>query len=104
VILLGGQAKGESFAPLVPLLARHRAVVCFGGSGPVVADELVRLGVDVVRVGPLDEAVAVARSLARPGDAVVLSPACASFDAFRNFEHRGQVFAALARGPEGGSA
>jgi UDP-N-acetylmuramoylalanine--D-glutamate ligase len=97
VVLLGGQAKGPGFAALAPLLARHRAVVTFGGSGPDIAAELRGAGVAVHEVGPLADAVALAATLAAPGDAVLLSPGCASFDAFTNFEHRGRVFAALAR-------
>ncbi len=97
VVLLGGQAKGESLAPLAPLLGRHRAVLCFGGSGAAMAVELEALGVAVERVGSLEDAIVRARALAQPGDAVLLSPAAASFDAFRNFEHRGQTFARLAQ-------
>lgn len=98
VVLLGGEAKGGGFAELAPALARHRAVVCFGGSGPAIADELEAAGVAVHRVGWLADAVAAARGLALPGDAVLFSPACASFDEFRNFEHRGDVFRAAAQG------
>jgi UDP-N-acetylmuramoylalanine--D-glutamate ligase len=56
------------------------------------------VGVVALRVAGLAEAVEAARGLASPGGAVLLSPGCASFDAFQNFEHRGQVFRALARG------
>jgi UDP-N-acetylmuramoylalanine--D-glutamate ligase len=97
VILLGGQAKGEPFAELAPLL-RGWEVVTFGGDGPKIADELAALGVELHRTGPLAEAVGLAGRLARDGQIVLLSPGCASFDEFQNFEHRGRVFAALARG------
>ncbi len=97
VVLLGGEAKGPGFVALAPLLARHRAVITFGGSGAAIADELAAAGVAVIRAGALSEAVSTARGLARSGDAVLLSPGCASFDAFQNFEHRGRVFGALAR-------
>jgi UDP-N-acetylmuramoylalanine--D-glutamate ligase len=100
VVLLGGQAKGAGFAALAPLLLAHRAVVTFGGSGPDIADELASAGVDVNRTGSLEDAVVWARRLAQPGDAVLLSPGCASFDAFDDFEHRGRVFSALAAGEE----
>ncbi len=96
VVLLGGEAKGPGFAVLAPALARHRAVICFGGSGAMIADELQAVGVTVAQVGSMDDAMALARTLARPGDAVLLSPACASFDAFRNFVHRGDTFRAYA--------
>lgn len=98
VVLLGGQAKaGGGFANLAANLQRHRAVITFGGSGAEIADELDGAGATTVRATDLADAVRRARNLAREGDAVLLSPACASFDAFSNFEHRGRVFAALAR-------
>lgn len=105
VVLLGGEAKDPSaadYAALAPKLARHRAVVAFGGSGAAVADVLAAAGHPVAtleRVDTLEAAVARARALARPGDAVLLSPGGASFDAFRSFVHRGEVFRALARAP-----
>lgn len=96
VVLLGGDGKeGEDYARLAPALARARAVICFGRTGPVIARALE--GLPLHTVGPMADAVALARRLARPGDAVVLSPACASFDEFRSFENRGDVFRALAR-------
>ncbi len=103
VVLLGGQGKpfadgSLGAAALAPALGRHRAVVTFGQDGARIADELAAVGVTAQRVGRLGDAVSLARSLARPGDAVLLSPMCASFDEFRDFEHRGDVFAALARG------
>ena len=97
VVLLGGQAKGDLFADLVPDLEGWR-VVTFGGSGEVVARELEAAGVSVHRAGGLGDAVDRARNLAKPGEIVLLSPGCASFDEFRNFEHRGEVFRALVRG------
>lgn len=98
VVLLGGEAKGRGFAALAPILAEHRAVVCFGQDGPAIADELEEAGVTAHRAGDLAEAVALAGELAREGDAVLLSPGCASFDAFDDFEHRGRVFRVLAQG------
>jgi UDP-N-acetylmuramoylalanine--D-glutamate ligase len=97
VVLLGGQAKGDGFAALAPLLAEQRAVVCFGASGPAIADELASVGIATRRATGLADAVHLARALARAGDAILLSPGCASFDEFSDFEHRGTVFAALAQ-------
>lgn len=105
VVLLGGRGKPASdgslgFGPLARALARHRAVIAFGESGPLIATELERAGAAVTLVGSLAAAVERARAVARPGDAVLLSPGCASFDEFRDFEHRGDVFADLAQGRE----
>ncbi len=97
VALLGGQAKGPGFDALAPLLDRHRAVVTFGSSGPSIARELRDAGVAVTGCSTMEEAVQVARRIALQGDAVLLSPGCASFDAFTDFEDRGRVFADLAR-------
>lgn len=96
VVLLGGQAKRVDghlgFGSLVPLLSRHRAVICFGDDGPEIADELTAEGLDPHRVHHMDEAILLARELARPGDVVLLSPGCASFDHFPNFAERGRIF------------
>lgn len=92
VVLLGGQAKGDGFIELESALRRHRAVVTFGASGGAIADELLGAGLKLVRMGDMGAAMEAARGLACAGDAVLLSPGCASFDEFDNFEHRGDVF------------
>ena len=98
VLLLGGQAKaGDSFRTLGPLLATHRGVLTFGASGDAIASDLEAVGLSPVRCSTMVEAVRRARSLAMAGDTVILSPGCASFDAFRNFEHRGEVFQSIWR-------
>lgn len=95
VALLGGQGKsGATYERLVGPLRAAR-VVTFGASGPTIAAALREGGLAPVEVDTLDDAVARAASLARPGDVVLLSPACASFDAFKDFEHRGRHFRAL---------
>lgn len=96
VLIAGGLGKGQDFAPLAAAARGrvHHAVV-LGQDGPRLAAALEAAGVPVSRVGSLGEAVAQARAHARPGDVVLLSPACASFDMFQHFEHRGDVFRAL---------
>ncbi len=96
VLLLGGRAKERSpWNQLLLPLTKARAVVAFGEAGPQISDQLRAGGQDVVDAADLPRALLAGRALARPGDAVLLSPACASFDAFTDFEHRGRAFAAL---------
>lgn len=97
VVLLGGISEGADVGALAPLLARHRAIGCFGRDGSTIAASLRARGLDPVCVDTLADAVTWARAVAQPGDAVLLSPACKSFDAFRSYAHRGEVFAVLAR-------
>ncbi|HVZ48516.1 MAG TPA: UDP-N-acetylmuramoyl-L-alanine--D-glutamate ligase, partial [Gemmatimonadaceae bacterium] len=102
VVLLGGRHKGESYASLAGSLARHaRLVIAYGEAGEQIAADLAAAGRDVAveRLGSsFEEVIARARAAARPGDAVLLSPACSSFDMFRNYEERGAAFRRLARG------
>ncbi len=101
VLLLGGYDKGGDFAALrAPLAApgRIRALVTFGKAGPALAALLDGAAPRTVRAGSLAEAVARAREAARPGDVVLLAPGCASFDAYRNFEERGEDFRRIVRG------
>jgi UDP-N-acetylmuramoylalanine--D-glutamate ligase len=105
VVLLGGKDKGEDFAPLAaPLRAKARAVVCYGEAGGRLLKALEAAygshSPVVIRsvTGTFDEALGAARALAQPGDLVLLSPACSSFDQFRNYEARGERFAAVVQG------
>jgi UDP-N-acetylmuramoylalanine--D-glutamate ligase len=94
VLLLGGRHKGEPYTRLrVPLEGRCRAVIAYGEAGPQIQADL-GTGLRVVRAGSFDEVIATARAVARPGDAVLLSPACSSYDMFRNYEERGDRFRA----------
>lgn len=93
VLIAGGDGKGQDFAPLhEPVTARARSVVLIGKDAGLIARALKNTGVPLLHATTLQEAVKVAYSVARPHDAVLLSPACASLDMFRNYVHRAQVF------------
>ncbi len=97
VVILGGDGKGQDFAPLAGPLARHaRAVALIGRDGPAISALLGPVcrdhGLAMAQHASLDEAVPWCFAQARPGDAVLLSPACASLDQFRNYGHRAEVF------------
>ena len=93
VLIAGGDGKGADFSGLAESVAKYcRAVVLMGRDAPLIAAALGN-AVPQVFVNSLDDAIEQSRSLARPGDAVLLSPACASFDMFKNYEERGQLFA-----------
>ena len=94
VLLLGGRHKGEPYTRLGPLLKdRCRLVVAYGEAGDKVEADL-RDTVAIVRGGTFDDVLTRARDAARPGDAVLLSPACSSYDMFDNYEERGETFRA----------
>jgi UDP-N-acetylmuramoylalanine--D-glutamate ligase len=98
VVLLGGDGKGQDFAPLAPALARHaRAAVTLGRDAPLLEAACEAAGVPFERAATLDAAVDAAFARAEPGDAVLLSPACASLDMFRGYEHRAEVFVGAVR-------
>ena len=95
VLIAGGDGKGQDFSPLAaPVAARARGVVLIGRDADAIAAVLRDCGVPIRRSGTMVEAVREAYALSRPGDAVLLSPACASFDMFRNYVHRGEAFVA----------
>eukprot|EP01133_Synstelium_polycarpum_P019377 gene19377-23195_t len=93
VLIAGGDGKGQDFSPLAEPVSRYvRAVVLIGRDAPALRAALEPAGVDIVDCATLPEAVKRASGLALAGDAVLLSPACASMDMFKNYAHRAQVF------------
>ncbi len=98
VLIAGGEGKGQDFAPLRDAVVHAaRAVVLIGRDAQLIRAAVGTTGVPVLSAASMEEAVVLAAGLARPGDAVLLSPACASFDMFRNYAHRGEVFQAAVR-------
>ena len=96
ILILGGEGKGQDFSPLAGVVARHaRQVLLIGRDAARIEQALS--GLPTERCASLEAAVARAAACARPGDAVLLSPACASFDMFRDYRHRGEAFAAAVR-------
>lgn len=97
VLIAGGDGKSQDFSPLRAVLAdKARAVILIGRDAPLLAAALGE-DIPVQRATSLEAAVALAARLAQPGDSVLLSPACASFDMFSGYEERGAVFAAAVR-------
>ena len=94
--ILGGRGKGADFRPLAAAVARRcRAVYLIGEAAGELAEALEPAAVPLHDCGDLEHAVSAARAAARPGDVVLLSPACASFDQYERFEARGEHFRAL---------
>ncbi|MHB9119391.1 MAG: UDP-N-acetylmuramoyl-L-alanine--D-glutamate ligase [Burkholderiales bacterium] len=102
VLIAGGEGKGQDFTPLRAAVAgKARAVVLIGCDGPAIAAALADCGVPVLAAADMEDAVRTAQQAAQAGDAVLLSPACASFDMFRNYAHRAEVFVAAVKQLEG---
>jgi UDP-N-acetylmuramoylalanine--D-glutamate ligase len=98
VLIAGGDGKGQDFSPLKqPVTDNARAVVLIGRDAPLIEKELLETGVALYHAADLPEAVNIARKLAQAEDAVLLSPACASFDMFKNYVHRAEVFVAAVK-------
>jgi len=97
VLLLGGRHKGEPYTALADGLRRiARVVLAYGEAAPIIQQDLAGI-VPVERLGnDFAAVIARARAIARPGDVVLLSPACSSYDMFRNYEERGAAFRRLA--------
>jgi UDP-N-acetylmuramoylalanine--D-glutamate ligase len=92
VLIAGGKDKGGSYAPLAEVMKKYgRAAVLIGEAAPKIWDVLSPV-VPVEMAVDMDEAVKLAAGMAERGDAVVLSPACSSFDMFRDYAHRAEVF------------
>ncbi len=97
VLIAGGRDKGGAYAPLVGALARKGRAAVLIGEAAAAIESAIGDRVPVRRAASMDEAVRVGASLARPGDAVLLSPACSSFDMFRDYKHRGDEFVRAVR-------
>ena len=99
-LILGGKHKGSPYTPLNELLReRVRRVYTIGAAAPLVEHDLDP-AVEFVRVGTVEAAVRRAAECARPGEVVLLSPACASYDQFPSYEHRGRHFKEIVRALE----
>lgn len=99
VVILGGDGKGQDFSPLADPVARHaRAAVLIGRDAPQIRAVLAPQGVTILEAESMDQAVRLAAGRAHAGDAVLMSPACASFDMFQDYEHRARVFREAVRG------
>ena len=102
VVILGGDGKGQDFTPLqTPVAAHARVAVLIGRDAPKIAEALKECGVPLLFAGDMQEAVRMSAAEAQAGDAVLMSPACASFDMFRNYLHRAEVFVAAVHELEG---
>lgn len=102
VLIAGGDGKQQNFLPLRDAVAKHaRAAILIGRDGPAIGEAIAAAGVRTETATDMDDAVRRAAALAQRGDAALLSPACASFDMFRNYEHRAQVFAAAVKALRG---
>jgi UDP-N-acetylmuramoylalanine--D-glutamate ligase len=98
VLILGGEGKGQHFAPLAPAVREHaKLVLLIGRDAKLIGKSIAGAGVPIEHAASLEAAVKRAADAARPGDFVLLSPACASFDMFRDYRHRGDAFAAAVK-------
>ncbi len=98
VVILGGLGKGQDFSPLAVSVAQYaRAVVLMGRDAPLIREALQSTAVPLLEADSLQAAVDLAAERAHAGDAVLLSPACASFDMFNGYEHRGDLFCDMVR-------
>ncbi len=104
VVILGGDGKGQDFAPLKDAVARHaRAAVLIGRDALLIEQALQGCGKPVLLAHDMDEAVRISAANALPGDAVLMSPACASFDMYKSYLHRAEVYIAAVKRLETGA-
>jgi UDP-N-acetylmuramoylalanine--D-glutamate ligase len=94
-LILGGKDKGAPYTGLVPLLKERVCAVYTIGAAAAKIESQLRGVVTIRSCETLDKAVSAAANAARPGEVVVLAPACSSFDQFESYEHRGRVFKEL---------
>jgi UDP-N-acetylmuramoylalanine--D-glutamate ligase len=95
VLIAGGKDKGGSYQPLREIMLQHgRALVLIGEATPLIEAAFQESGLPIARAGSMRDAVRLAHGFASAQDAVLLAPACASFDMFRSYAHRGDVFVA----------
>lgn len=93
ILIAGGEGKGQDFSPLSQALARHaKAIILIGRDAPAIRSAIESSGVAIRDADTLERAVESAAEMAESGDLVLLSPACASFDMFKDYAHRAQVF------------
>jgi len=93
ILIAGGEGKGQDFSPLSQALARHaKAIILIGRDAPAIRSAIASSGVTIRDADTLERAVESAAEMAESGDLVLLSPACASFDMFKDYAHRAQVF------------
>lgn len=105
VVILGGDGKGQDFTPLKDAVTKHaRAAVLIGRDALLIERSLQGCGKPILKARDMDEAVRLATANALPGDAVLMSPACASFDMYKSYLHRAEVFIAAVKELETGAA
>ncbi|PHV12772.1 UDP-N-acetylmuramoyl-L-alanine--D-glutamate ligase [Chitinimonas sp. BJB300] len=98
VLIAGGDGKGQDFSPLATACkGKVRSAILIGRDGPQIRAALANTSVKLIDAGTMDEAVQVAAQEAQAGDAVLMSPACASFDMFKNYAHRAEMFISAVR-------
>ena len=101
VLIAGGDGKGQDFAPLkAPVKDNARAVVLIGRDASLIESVLLETNIPMYHAVDMREAVVIAQRLSQSGDAVLLSPACASFDMYKNYVHRAEAFVAAVKSLE----